>query len=192
MPPQPVDPEADLRLVRGAREGRAADLDELLRRLRCVPAILRVRNRFAGGPLDDALMQDVAQEVLVALWSRLDRFTGASSLEAWVYRFCVHKHLAAMRNRGRRMGVETLANPLLEGALAPAAEGEIDDELVQQALENLEGPLAQVVELKHFEDLTFDALSGRLDISPNTAKTRYYRALGKMRDFLAQHGRPIE
>jgi RNA polymerase sigma-70 factor, ECF subfamily len=189
MPQEPDDPAGDLRLVRGAREGRTADVDELLRRLRCVPAILRTRNRYTSSPLDDALLQDVTQEVVLSLWSRLDRFSGTSSLEAWVYRFCVHKHLAAVRNRGRRLGVEAVASPVVDNRQAPAIADEADEELVQLALEILEAPLAQVVELKHFEDLTFEALSDRLGISPNTAKSRYYRALDKMRHFLEQRGK---
>ena len=39
----------------------------------------------------------------------------------------------------------------------------------------------QVVELKFFQSFTFDEISGQLGISSNTAKTRLYAALAKMR-----------
>jgi RNA polymerase sigma-70 factor (ECF subfamily) len=39
-----------------------------------------------------------------------------------------------------------------------------------------------VVELKFFQHFTFDEISGQLGISSNTAKSRLYAALKKMRE----------
>jgi DNA-directed RNA polymerase specialized sigma24 family protein len=38
--------------------------------------------------------------------------------------------------------------------------------------------------MKHFEQLTFDRIAELIGCSPNTAKTRYYRALEKLRQDL--------
>jgi len=44
-------------------------------------------------------------------------------------------------------------------------------------------PLEQrhVVELKYFQNFTFDEIGGQLGISSNTAKTRLYAALNKLK-----------
>ena len=54
-------------------------------------------------------------------------------------------------------------------------------EVVHAALARLPADEAMVMRLKHFEGLTFDEIGTRQAISPNTVKTRYYRALAAMR-----------
>ena len=39
--------------------------------------------------------------------------------------------------------------------------------------------------MKHFEELTLDQIGQRLQMHPNTVKTRYYRGLAALRDRLA-------
>ncbi|MFT4676824.1 MAG: RNA polymerase sigma factor (sigma-70 family) [Patiriisocius sp.] len=39
----------------------------------------------------------------------------------------------------------------------------------------------QVIELKYFQHFTFEEIGGQLGLSSNTAKTRLYAALGKMK-----------
>lgn len=164
-------------------------LQDFLRRLGCIPIILRVRNRRMGNPLDEASLDDLAQETLVAIWQKLDEFRGASSLESWVYRFCVHKHLALVRNRGRRAGIETVDGALVDGARAPFTLTEIDDERLHHSLAELDDRRASILRLKHYDDLTFDEIGTRLSLSPNTVKTHYYRALKSMRDSLVRQER---
>jgi len=184
------DHQDDLRLVERVRGGEAQAIDELLRRLRCLPLILAARNRRLGNPLDAALLQDLAQETVVAVWTRLGTFTGASSFEAWIYRFCLHKHLAEVRNRGRRMRIESVESPLVDRATAPGARLEVDEERVQLSLDELDEERARIVRLKHFDELTFEEIGARLAISPNTAKTHYYRALKSLRDSMLRRGGP--
>ena len=65
----------------------------------------------------------------------------------------------------------------------------IDLEPVYAGLESLEEDEAAVVRLKHFEDLTFERLAEVLGIPTNTAKTRYYRGMRKLRRRLAERTR---
>ena len=41
-----------------------------------------------------------------------------------------------------------------------------------------------VVELKFFQHFTFDEIAGQLGISTNTAKSRLYSALDKLKEYL--------
>ena len=45
-----------------------------------------------------------------------------------------------------------------------------------------------MIRLKHFQELTFEEISSRLSIPANTAKTKYYRGLEKLRETLRAHG----
>jgi RNA polymerase sigma-70 factor (ECF subfamily) len=48
-------------------------------------------------------------------------------------------------------------------------------------LASLPNEQRQVIELKFFQNFTFDEIAGQLGISSNTAKSRLYAALKKMR-----------
>ena len=52
---------------------------------------------------------------------------------------------------------------------------------ITAALAGLPQDQRQVVELKFFQHFTFDDIAGQLGISPNTAKTRLYAALRKLK-----------
>jgi RNA polymerase sigma factor (sigma-70 family) len=59
-------------------------------------------------------------------------------------------------------------------------------EHLYQSLDRLDAEEARVVSLKHFQNMTFEEISARTQISENTLKTRYYRGLRKLRHFLTR------
>lgn len=137
--------------------------------------------RKSGGFASAEEHNEISQEVFSRVWSHLDRFEGRATLESWVYRYCSLTLMDARRARWKNDG-EGLIDRILareEGGLSGP-----DQLRVQEALCGLEETVAEVVELKHFEDLSFDELAGRLGISPNTAKTRYYRGLSQLKQQL--------
>ena len=169
---------ADLELARRALAGAAEARGELVHRLVCVPRMLAALNARAGRPLSAHDLEDLAQDVLVALWRALPSFAGLSSLESWAFRSCHRALLAHLRRpRGRASaddGPET-AVPVEDQAF----------EEIHGALARLEPRERRVVELKHFEELTFVEIGARLSTSPNTIKSWYYEALADLRRFLA-------
>jgi RNA polymerase sigma-70 factor (ECF subfamily) len=54
---------------------------------------------------------------------------------------------------------------------------------IRKALSDLRGVEREIVVLKIYRDLTFEEVASRLQISPNTAKTGFYRALDKLSKF---------
>ena len=182
---------ADRELVQRVARGESAAVGQFVERMRCIPRILAVQNRRSGAPLSPEDLADLAQEVFSAVWDRLERFQGEAALESWVYRFCVLMTMDAKRRRGRRGLVLTAEEPALEGADAERVNEEsaewhaLDFEHLYAALERLDEKDAAVVQLKQFEGLTFEEIGGELDISPNTAKTRYYRGIDQLRTLLS-------
>ena len=153
---------------------------EFVERMKCVPRILAAKNARMGSPLNDADVEDVVQETLVAVWRRLPTFEGRAALETWVYRFC-HLTLCKFLESRRRVPrpVETLEDVEEETPSDPQKY-----EQVYRALERIDQDEAAVLRLKHFEQQTFEEIGRRLAVSPNTAKTRYYRGLERLRDLL--------
>ena len=153
---------------------------ELLERLRCVPRMLAAKNARMGRVLDDGDLEDLAQETLVSIWRKRDQYEGRSSIETWVYTFCYHHLMNRVRGLARRPKTVPL-----EAAREVGAEESRDYGFVYQALSDLGPPEEDVVRMKHFDQLTFNQIGAALGISPNTAKSRYYQGIEKLRTILA-------
>ena len=180
--------DADLELARSALAGDPASRDALAERLRCVPRFLAVRNAALGRPLRDEDLADLAQDVLVLLWTKLPGYAGRGSLETWTYRFCVLEILNRLRSLRR--------GPRVREALAPDAPDDdpsveydaaagIAEEETEALLRHLSAREAEVVRLRHFAGLEADEVAARLELSLSSVKTYYYRALEKLRPLLA-------
>jgi RNA polymerase sigma-70 factor, ECF subfamily len=179
---------ADLELARRAVARDPEALKRFAERAACVPGYLRRRAQRAGVRLSQAALDDVTQETYLALWRKLPGYRGESRLETWACGFAFHE-LRRWRERRARFGDRDL-----EQADEPAFVAPLPDdmpELVERALDQLGPPAEDVIRLKHFEGLTFEGLALRLDLSPNTAKSHYYRGLARLREWLGHRGEEL-
>ena len=162
--------------------------------MRCVPRFLGARNARAGRPLGPEELADLAQEVFATVWRKLGDYRGEAPLEAWVYPFCLLQFMNHARKHTRRpLAVE--ASELEENTPELSTESGLestDAAEIHLALDKLEKSERQIIELKHFDDLTFEEIAARLELSANTAKTRYYRGLTKLQSVLGPQFFPGE
>lgn len=180
----------DVRLAAAARAGDIRAEDELIQRLRCVPQILHAKNAQIGSPLARDELLDLTQDTLEVVWRKLPSFEGRSSLETWVYAYCQNQLMNAIRSKDRRLAPVTDAD--VEAAIDPHGDARLrqhEFDHVHLGLEDLERTQAHVIRLKHFEQLTFEEIAARLELSSNTVKTHYYRGLEKLRALLEARAR---
>lgn len=184
----PDEHRSDLELVRALRRGQPEAIAGFALRMRCVPLSLSAQNARMGRPLNDHDIEDVSQEVLVLIWGKLSTFAGLSTLETWVYRFTSFELMNAIRRKRTRQRVGELGGePAV--TVAPDARGRrLEYEHLHMALAKLEPSDADVIRLKHFQELTFEEIGARLSMPTNTAKTKYYRGLDKLREALRSQG----
>ena len=183
---------ADLELVRRVLAGRPAAVEAFVERMRCVPRILGARNARAGRPLAPEELADLAQEVFALLWNKLAEFRGEARVEAWAYPFCLLQFMNHVRKKTRRPANMELTELDVHPTNAPAQDSgagvaldPLDASHVHNALLRLVDAERAVIRMKQFDGYTFEVIAAALDISVNTAKTRYYRGLTKMRASLA-------
>lgn len=179
--PRMVTHRADLELVQRCLAGDPKARDEVGQRLACIGRILAARNRRTPSPLPDHALEDVAGEVRLSVWHRLELYNGFAALESWLFRFCELTLLNAMRGR-RRQQPQSLAD--VPEPIAAQDEDSVDCEFVQQALARLPEEEFSVVHGKHFQGLTFEAMAERYRVPLATAKGRYYRALVRLKGWL--------
>ena len=149
------------------------------------------------GDREEAL--DVAQEVFLAIYQKMDAFRGESSLKTWIYRIAVRRTANRFRwwNRLRRRGTVSLEEHLakspeseLSWNLTSRAKSPEDALLLQEEREKvkrmlLELPLHQriAVIMRDIEGLSYEEIAESLNVSLGTIKSRIARG----REILKQH-----
>ncbi|MAE60771.1 MAG: hypothetical protein CMJ49_05370 [Planctomycetaceae bacterium] len=157
-------PLADL--VAGRAEAFAALYD------RYAAKLYRAAVAMLGSPQD---AEDVVQEVFVSMVRSHNRLIAVRNLNA--YLFTALRHAAHRRMMERsRLSLTDVDPPAI-----PVAE---TDDRLAQALNQLPTEQREVIALKIDGDLTFAQIGDALDISPNTAASRYRYALQKLRRHL--------
>ena len=183
-PPPSNEFAADLAIARGVLRGEPGAAKRFLDEMRCIPLILEHRNARKGKPFDDQELEDLVQDTLATVWRRLPDYEGRSSLSTWCYSICMYQVKNALRSKRdapRPIGED--GDFLLEGACYTDLEFD-RFEPVYRCLCQLEPRPAEVIQLKFFEDLTFEQIGGRLGLPENTVKTHYYRGIQRIRSML--------
>ncbi|MCC6781602.1 MAG: sigma-70 family RNA polymerase sigma factor [Planctomycetes bacterium] len=188
-------PGGDLALVRLALSGDQAAIEEVLARLACVVKFVFRLNQTQGHGLPTEALEDVVQQVYAALWPRLRDYCGGAQLESWAFGFCRNCLRAEARKRATRLRLvprSKLGDGELEDQVrdenAPSPDGVIAErervEVLRSELDALDEFERQVVELRFFQDWSFERIARELGVAPSTVKDRCYRALSRMKDRL--------
>lgn len=141
----------------------------------------------------DAL--DLMQEVFIGIYKNLHRFRGESKFSSWVFRIVHNKSVDLARRWRPPVELKSSEEPDQFAKIPSTASDEPDEQIAQEQtnaqVQVLLGqlPIEQrlVVELKLFQSQTFEEISISQDISENTAKTRFYSALKKLKDLLEKN-----
>jgi RNA polymerase sigma-70 factor, ECF subfamily len=172
-----ADGELTLRALSGDRDAR----DALAERLRFVPRMLSVLNRRRGSPLDSHALEDLSQDTVALVWSRLHTFTGGCALETWLYSFCVNTVANALRKRDNR------ARLAPEPGAQQSTPAPLHDD-VHAALARLAPEAAEVIRLRFFEESSFSDIAVRTRHPLPTVKAWFYRGLKRLARELHDEG----
>jgi RNA polymerase sigma-70 factor (ECF subfamily) len=138
---------------------------------------------------DEADTRDLLQGIFVKLAREPELLAGVRDERAFLIRLAHNAAIDLIRRRGARE--RTKENFAAEIISPFATASDPDEETFRQelsdALAELPPDQRAVVHLKLWEGLTFEEIAAALDISPNTAASRYRYGLDKLCDRL----RPI-
>jgi RNA polymerase sigma-70 factor (ECF subfamily) len=127
---------------------------------------------------DPSLAEDAVQEACVRAWRKLGRLRVGSSFQPWFLGIVARQCHDQMRGRWWRM----IRMPHPEARRSDLPE---DAALRRAALREALGELTererQVLVLRVYLDLTWSDVAGVVGLTEAGARTRYYRALGRLR-----------
>jgi len=145
--------------------------------------------------------EDVAQEVFIAVFKTIDTFREESKFSTWLYRVTVNhcknriKYLARRHDRDRdeldemSPGANSATNGAPVRAPQPdrALEGAQMEQLLQDAIANLDDDHRVVVVLRDVEDLSIEEICEITGLPDGTVKSRLHRARLALRKKLQRH-----
>jgi RNA polymerase sigma-70 factor (ECF subfamily) len=135
---------------------------------------------------DENDTRDLLQEIFVKIAREPDLLEGVQNERAFLIRLAHNQAIDFIRRRDTRdRSKENFAAEKIS-LFAPAAQPDVKffREELARALGELPEDQRAVVHLKLWEELTFEQIAEALEISPNTAASRYRYGLDKLRDRL--------
>ncbi|PIT94034.1 hypothetical protein COU00_01055 [Candidatus Falkowbacteria bacterium CG10_big_fil_rev_8_21_14_0_10_43_11] len=179
----------DEQLTNLAAKGNNEALKTLV--ARHLSAIYRLAFRYAQNS-DDA--EDIAQETFVKVWRHLKKFDQTKKFKSWLYQIAKNTGLDWLKKKraisfsewekinNQDLGIENF----IDEADAPdvLADKKLLANKLSTAAKQLPKKYAEVVSLRHNQELNFREIAQSLREPLNTVKSRYRRALVLLKKML--------
>jgi RNA polymerase sigma-70 factor (ECF subfamily) len=198
MVPVPVENVKDIELINRMRardESAVAELDTIYR-----SRIQQLALRYVKTPED---AEEIAQDVLMKVYRRIDAFRGDAALSSWIYRITFNTAMSRLRSRRSATYFEVSEHDLTAdveergGRIrreTPDWSHMADDAVLRdqvrrklaRALPELPSIYRVPVILRDIQGLSTEEASERLGIKEQTLKSRLHRGRAFLRSRLAE------
>lgn len=178
---------ADAEIVRRVLSGDAGLYRVLVERHS--PAVFNAALRLVGRR---EVAADIAQEAFLRAYQALARFDPARPLRPWLCRIAVNLSLNWLK---RQRPTISLDNPGTAPALL-ASSPDADphnatlrlerQQILHRAILSLPPEQRAVIELRHFQELSYQEIADSLNLSLSNVKSRLFRARKNLRQILEE------
>ncbi|SFW26342.1 RNA polymerase sigma-70 factor, ECF subfamily [Sinomicrobium oceani] len=137
--------------------------------------------------IDHEDTDDVLQNTFIKIYRNIDKFKEESSLFSWMYRIAINESITFLNAKAKRKGLDNgeLQESLVANLHADTYFSGDDVQLkLQQAIATLPEKQKLVFNMKYFEGITYEEMSGILDTSVGALKASYHHAVKKIEHFL--------
>ena len=140
---------------------------------------------------DDAVAQDLVQEVFLRVWTRANQWDGRGKVKGWVYRIATNLSLNHLRSMKRhpQLQLEIPADEIdadvsIPGwmidpsALTPEVLFEVTEQrqMVWALIEDLPPEKREVFQMVYDEEMDLQSVASALEIPEGTVKSRLYHS----------------
>jgi RNA polymerase sigma-70 factor, ECF subfamily len=185
--PGHVRPASDIDLINRVVAGNRLALQVLYARHQL--AVFRFALRIVR---DEAIAEDVVNEVFFEAWKKACTFQGHSQVSTWLLAITRHKAIEMLRRR--RAPTEALdgdaCQSVEDGADDPevAVQKKQKGSILFECLSNLSPVHREVIDLVYYHEKSIDEVAAIIGVPRNTVKTRMFYARRQLASLLAAKG----
>ena len=191
--PPAVQDIDESQLLTRCKRGDATAWNELFD-LHYVPAMrfmFTLGHRFT---VEDA--EEICQEAFLSVVRNLHSFQGNCQFQTWLFRIAANKardyreKLVAAKRGGRQTPLSIHAEHPETGLMIdppsnmPGPDGALLQReqagMIHEALAQIGDPCREIIELRYFGDLSYQELSGTLELNPKTVSSRLSKCLDRL------------
>ncbi|RTZ53342.1 sigma-70 family RNA polymerase sigma factor [Bacillus sp. SAJ1] len=134
-----------------------------------------------------SLAEDVAQDVFIKCFEKLDTFQNKSSYKTWLIRITVNRCKDVLKSRSfKNLFITDFFSPKEQEQLVTSTEHQLlvveENELISKQVMGLPIKLREVIILFYYQDFSIEEISELLKINSNTVKTRLHRGRLKLKE----------
>jgi RNA polymerase sigma-70 factor (ECF subfamily) len=139
---------------------------------------------------DDAIAQDIVNEVFLVVWRRAGRFEGRSEVATWL--LAIARNLVATTLK--RRPVQSLDQSIADSVADPADNPEVvmgklqESSILAACLNKLSPPHREIIDLVYYREKSIKEVAEVIGIPRSTVKTRMFYARNEIAGLLKQCG----
>ncbi len=173
--------EFDRELIVRAQEGDGSAQEAIVKQFSAM--VFRLISRFFRSRED---VEDLAQDVFLKVFSRIDQVRPDENFSGWLARVAVNTCYDELRKtRRRKTAMETFGpSPFREPSVAPTEPDCYGS--ARQALQSLDPKLRIPLILKEVEELSVEEIARTMGLTQTNVKVRLFRARKKLASILGR------
>lgn len=187
MPARPmaVTHPDDTQLVAGMASADQGALRKLIARHQ-----VRVYRFIARRVRNEAVAEELTNEVFLEAWRNAKSFQGRSSAATWLLAIAHNRAVSATRKRREESWSEDAASQIVDGADDPETSAQKRDKgaIMRRCLDDLTPEHREIVDLVYYHEQSVAEAAEILGIPEATVKTRMFYARKRLSELLKAAG----
>ena len=187
---QKTEAEIVARVISGDRQAYALLVEEYKN------PVYNLAYRMAGNPED---AEDIAQEAFLSSFRQLSRYDLKRSFFTWLYTISLNIIRNYLKKAGRRQNdsrqlrslpdaaVSDTEKAALHGVADPGESRKEQEEQLESCLGKLSPELRELIVLRFYQGLSFEAIADITGFSQSAVKMRVYRGLEKLKEIMQKN-----
>lgn len=139
---------------------------------------------------NEAIAEELVNEVFLDIWRRAGRFEGRSSVSTWMLAVARNKAISLLRKRTEDGLDERMAENIRDTGDDPEIAAQKGDKgmIIRQCMDGLSAEHREVVDLVYYHEKTVREVSEITGTSEGTVKTRMFYARKHLGELLTEAG----
>jgi RNA polymerase sigma factor (sigma-70 family) len=149
----------------------------------------RLKSYLMRQGADEALAEELVQEVMLSVWRRADGFDPRlASVSTWLFTIARNKRIDFLRRvkRPEVLAEDPAFQPELVNGVDAAYELADDSDRLRQALRGLPAEQAELLKLAYYEDKSHSTIAAETQLPLGTVKSRIRLALQRLRGMIGE------